>query len=112
MEGACQGAHGMTGVEWRVATALFTAGEVSEMVLVRGHASHVSRRIVAIQPIARFTNRETEMLQLCRPVGCRPMHAHGGLVPQHLMSLIYHTICSSSCLCQAGQLCIHCTPSC
>lgn len=28
LEGEQQGAHGMTGAEWRVATALFTAGEV------------------------------------------------------------------------------------
>ena len=33
MEGAGEGPHGMTGTEWRVATALFTAGEVSVMVL-------------------------------------------------------------------------------
>ena len=28
LEDEQQGAHGMTGAEWRVATALFTAGEV------------------------------------------------------------------------------------
>ena len=29
VEGTCDGPHGMTGTEWRVATALFTAGEVN-----------------------------------------------------------------------------------
>ena len=28
MDSHCPGAHGMTGTEWKVATALFTAGEV------------------------------------------------------------------------------------
>ena len=29
VEGSGEGAHGITATEWRVATALFTAGEVS-----------------------------------------------------------------------------------
>ena len=36
MEGACEETHGMTGTEWKAATALFTAGEVRAVVRVKG----------------------------------------------------------------------------
>ena len=63
VDGSGQGVHGMTGSEWRVATALFTAGEVSVIVLTKGHCYHISRHIAALQAIFRLTIMKTGKLQ-------------------------------------------------
>lgn len=117
MEGACEGAaHGMTGTEWRAATALFTAGEVSVVMLVKGHASHVSRRSVAIQSAVTQCCHTDHSGTIVEPVPCnlngyirsvscqcKHMADLGCLPARYLILVFYHAFCSMSCLPQACQ---------